>query len=54
MVNSDLFVLDRSQDRRKLKSNDVHHTFQIFEFKKTNIIKSRETIDAKAKKLVCK
>jgi len=31
LVNSDLYVLDRSSQRRKPKGYDIKHTFQIFE-----------------------
>jgi predicted O-methyltransferase YrrM len=35
MVSSGLFVLDRSQDRRKPQSNDINSTFQVSELKET-------------------
>ena len=37
MVNSNLFVLDRPQNRRKFKSNDIDHNFQVFEIKESDI-----------------
>jgi hypothetical protein len=36
MVNGNWFVLDWSQTRRKFKSNDVDHNFQIFKIEKRN------------------
>jgi hypothetical protein len=44
LANSDWFVLNRSQDRRELKSNDADSTFQIVEIKetKTNSVVKRD------------
>jgi hypothetical protein len=37
MVNSNLLILGWPQNRRKFKSNDIDHNFQVFEIKESDI-----------------